>query len=284
MNLDNTFQNKSTFRRLVLFTLIIFLFLILSGLCVTYLNLDTILPVRFLLVLTSLFTFLFPCILFFRLQNINFYKGLKIDLNLNRHMILLMISIMIFILPFISYMAQINEIIILNLPERFSSIQQNLIELEERMQQTIENFLVMNSIYDLLLSLFLIAIMPAFLEEIVFRGVYQQELSRVFNFHIAIIITSLLFSLIHMQFFGFFPRFFLGMVLGYLFYYSQNLVMPIIAHFLNNAFVILSFYFINTEEILPQEIRWTEAFFSLSIVLMFFYLYIKLSENKFRKS
>ena len=61
---------------------------------------------------------------------------------------------MIFILQFISYVAQINEIIILNLPERFSSIQQNLIELEERMQQTIENFLVMNSIYDLLLSLF----------------------------------------------------------------------------------------------------------------------------------
>ena len=282
MNLDNTFQNKSTFRRLVLFTLIIFLFLILSGLCVTYLNLETILNVGFLLVFTSIFTFLFPCILFFRFQNINFYKGLKINLNLNRHMILLMISIMIFILPFISYVAQINEIIILNLPERFSSIQHNLIELEERLQQTIENFLVMNTIYDLLLNLFLIAIMPAFLEEIVFRGVYQQELSRIFNCHIAIIITSLLFSLIHMQFFGFFPRFFLGIVLGYLFYYSQNLLMPIIGHFLNNAFVILSFYFINTDEILPQEIRLTEAFFSLSIVLMFFYLYIKLSENKFQ--
>ena len=48
------------------------------------------------------------------------------------------------------------------------------------------------------------------------------------------LLSSLLFSALHLQFYGFFPRFFLGVFFGYLFYWSGSLMYPVIAHALNN--------------------------------------------------
>jgi membrane protease YdiL (CAAX protease family) len=46
-----------------------------------------------------------------------------------------------------------------------------------------------------------------------------------------------------MQFYGFFPRFALGVLLGYMYLWSGTLWLPILAHFINNAgAVILTWY------------------------------------------
>ena len=90
-----------------------------------------------------------------------------------------------------------------------------------------------------------------------------------------------------MQFFGFLPRFFLGMVLGYLFYYSGNLWMPIIAHFTNNALAILLMYLpfakkIDTDisQLEKTEISIIQATFFLIIVLFFIYLYKQINRKE----
>jgi uncharacterized protein len=79
--------------------------------------------------------------------------------------------------------------------------------------------------------------MPAIFEEMLFRGSLQQiMIALTRNAFIGILITSILFSASHVSYYGFLPRLFLGIMLGYLFYFSKNIWLSIIAHFLNNAY------------------------------------------------
>ena len=97
---------------------------------------------------------------------------------------------------------------------------------------------------ELLLALLVIAVLPAVGEEIVFRGLIQNELYRGSqNIHVAIWVAAVLFSTIHMQFYGFIPRLLLGALFGYLYYWSGNLTLAIIAHFVNNAVSVVALYF-----------------------------------------
>ncbi len=96
---------------------------------------------------------------------------------------------------------------------------------------------------ELLLALFIIAVLPAIGEEIVFRGLIQNELYRgTKNIHLSIWIAAILFSAIHFQFFGFVPRLLLGALFGYLYYWSGNLTLAILAHFVNNAISVVALY------------------------------------------
>ena len=97
---------------------------------------------------------------------------------------------------------------------------------------------------DLLVAMLVIAVLPAIGEELVFRGLIQNELYRgTKNIHVAIWVAAILFSAIHFQFFGFVPRLLLGALFGYLYYWSRNLWIPILAHFVNNGLSVLVMYF-----------------------------------------
>ncbi|HMQ00227.1 MAG TPA: CPBP family intramembrane metalloprotease [Cyclobacteriaceae bacterium] len=94
-----------------------------------------------------------------------------------------------------------------------------------------------------LFGFLIIAILPAIGEELVFRGLIQSELQRgTKNMHLAIWLSAILFSAIHMQFFGFVPRMLLGALFGYIYAWSGNLWLPIVAHFVNNGFTISMLY------------------------------------------
>jgi membrane protease YdiL (CAAX protease family) len=93
------------------------------------------------------------------------------------------------------------------------------------------------------LAFFVIAILAGVGEELVFRGMLQPELQRATgNIHAAIWISAILFSAIHLQFFGFVPRMLLGVMFGYLYYWSGNIIIPMLAHFVNNGFSLLMVY------------------------------------------
>ena len=96
---------------------------------------------------------------------------------------------------------------------------------------------------ELIIALVVIAVLPAIGEEIVFRGLIQNEIFKgTKNIHASIWIAAILFSAIHIQFFGFIPRLLLGALFGYLYYWSGNLTLAIIAHFVNNAVSVLAMY------------------------------------------
>jgi hypothetical protein len=59
---------------------------------------------------------------------------------------------------------------------------------------------------------------------------------------LAIVFTSLLFSLIHSSAYLFLSRAVLGFVLGWMFYKTRNLWVNVIAHFLNNAIALAQLF------------------------------------------
>ncbi|GAC1368197.1 MAG: hypothetical protein NVS3B25_11840 [Hymenobacter sp.] len=93
-----------------------------------------------------------------------------------------------------------------------------------------------------LVGVVVIALVPAVSEELVFRGVIQKNLVRWFSPHVGVWLGAALFSAIHFQFFGFVPRLVLGLVLGYLYLWSGNILVSMAAHFTQNAFQLLLLY------------------------------------------
>lgn len=97
----------------------------------------------------------------------------------------------------------------------------------------------------LLMNIFVMGLLPAIGEELVFRGLVQPNMIKwVKKPYLGILLTAAIFSAIHMQFQGFIPRMGLGFVLGLLAYWSKNLWAPILAHFCNNAMQVCLFYIV----------------------------------------
>jgi len=117
-------------------------------------------------------------------------------------------------------------------------------EREKQAEELTRFFTTFDTTADLLIGLIVIALLPAIGEELVFRGMLQPEVFRASsNQHVAIWVSAMLFSAFHMQFFGFVPRMLLGALFGYLYVWSGNLLIPMIAHFVNNGFSVLMMYF-----------------------------------------
>jgi len=96
---------------------------------------------------------------------------------------------------------------------------------------------------DYILSLLIMALLPAICEETLFRGGMQNFLSRgTHKPWLAIVVVSLLFSLAHFSYYGFLSRFVLGIALGAIFQYSGKLWLSILAHFVNNALIVTILY------------------------------------------
>lgn len=140
--------------------------------------------------------------------------------------------------PIVGWANELNSY--LSLPEGLSFIENWMKNTEAQGEQITDAFLSTTSTSGLMLNIFMIAILPAFAEEILFRGV----LAKLFKdwsgkVHLAIFLSSFIFAAIHLQFYGFLPRFLLGMALGYLFFWSGSLWLPIAAHFANNFLSVL---------------------------------------------
>jgi membrane protease YdiL (CAAX protease family) len=88
-----------------------------------------------------------------------------------------------------------------------------------------------------------VALVPAIGEELLFRGALLKLFTNISrNIHIAVFFTAFLFAAIHFQFYGFLPRFFIGLILGYSFVITGNLWVPIFVHFINNSASVIVYY------------------------------------------
>ena len=212
--------------------------------------------IKFVQLLSAIGLFIVPVILYSHLCDFD----LKLNFNFNRQTLLLAIAIMLLINPFIAFIYELN--MNFNFPEW-------MMFYDKKAENITKYFLRMDTVGDLAFNLLVLAIVPAIGEELLFRGYLQQTFTKWLGKpHVAIIITAFLFSAIHMQFQGFLPRFVLGLVLGYFFYWSSSLWLPIVAHFINNAMAVtftypaLSYYAYLTE----NTATWQQAFFSFMAV------------------
>lgn len=112
----------------------------------------------------------------------------------------------------------------------------------------------MKTVWDYIFTMIVIAVAPAIFEEVLFRGGFQQLFIKWFgNVWIGILVTSILFSAVHGSYFGFLPRAALGVILGLLFYYSNNIWLNIFAHCLNNGIAVTQLYAMSKNGKIPKE-------------------------------
>jgi uncharacterized protein len=158
--------------------------------------------------------------------------------------IILVIAIVYLSEPLINWLNEINSKLVL--PQGLNALQKWMEQSEEQAGKITDAFLKTSSVSGLLFNLFMIGLLPALGEELLFRGVVQQLLKKWSrNAHAAIWISAALFSALHMQFFGFLPRLLLGAMFGYMLEWSGTLWLPIIAHFVNNATAVFAYFLLD---------------------------------------
>lgn len=149
------------------------------------------------------------------------------------------ILVLIVSLPFINWVVLLNNQ--LHLPEILSGVERWMRDSEDKAQALTDAFLLTGTWGGFLVNLTMIALLAAVGEELIFRGILVRLFREwTWNVHLAVMIPALLFSALHLQFYGFFGRFILGVVLGYLFVLSGSLWVPVIVHFFNNAMAVLA--------------------------------------------
>jgi membrane protease YdiL (CAAX protease family) len=154
--------------------------------------------------------------------------------------IILGVAALIVALPFVDWTGTINQ----NLIPETTTIGKWMKASEESAAKQIGFMLKRNTVQDLFLNLVLVAVFAGIGEELLFRGVLQRLFIKLFkNPWAGILVTAFIFSAIHLQFYGFIPRFILGILLGLIYWYSGSLWPAIIAHFAYDAFAVVMIWF-----------------------------------------
>lgn len=195
---------------------------------------------RFMQICSQIFTFVLPPILYALFVKEQPFKSL----GFNKSTILWLgigIALMYVIMPLNSVFAEWNAN--LRLPETMSELEKIMQEMQELATKTMEKFVNVKSIGGLILNLFMIAGLAALGEELLFRSIIQTSLIKICkNAHIGIFIASFIFSFIHFEFYGFIPRLVLGLLLGYMYYLSRSIWIPMAMHFANNGTIVFLYY------------------------------------------
>nr|WP_321453658.1 CPBP family intramembrane glutamic endopeptidase [uncultured Carboxylicivirga sp.] len=193
---------------------------------------------RSIQILQSIFVFILPAglavyLLYSKDDNIIPGNG-----RFTIHFFVLAILTIVFSQLFVGWTASINQQ--LQLPEFMSGITNWITTKEDQASEITDLMLTTHNWRDKVITVFLVSVLPAIGEEWIFRGLIQRELQNIFkNYHLAVLITAIIFSAVHVQFLTFLPRFILGLMLGYMMVFSRNIWMPITAHFTNNFMGIM---------------------------------------------
>jgi membrane protease YdiL (CAAX protease family) len=208
------------------------------------------------------------------------YNKNKINLNIKIDFNDLDISFLFFIIP-LAISSQIIGSEIENLISIFFKRSLNFYE-------AIITLAKLPGINGLLLSITLIAVLPAILEELIFRGIIQQGLINKYSATTGILLTSFLFAIVHINPHVLLTIFLLSILLGFVYHIYKNIIYNILIHFflnLTGLFLIRYDKFqikgLNTDLSNSSHININLIIMALVIIGLFVYLYlIKFTEHK----
>lgn len=190
-----------------------------------------------------------PSFIFARLVNRNPFSYIGFNNIISAKQVFIVIGIVFTALILSGALGRANEII--PLPKAW---EEYFTGLENKYNKAILVIANMKSVTDYIISLVVIALLPAIFEEMLFRGALQPVMIALTrNSFAGILITSVFFSAIHMSYYGFLPRLALGVIIGYVFYFSRNLWLSSITHFLYNAVGITQIYALSKQGPLTQD-------------------------------
>ena len=199
---------------------------------------------RFLQASTQIFYMFIPSVLFgfmFYPSIVEFFK-----MRFSRKQITITlcgVAVFVAMIPFVDCVTRWNNA--MHLPESMATLEATIRNMGLESERMMEMFLTENgSVWIFFANIVVMALIPAVSEEFIYRGAIQQTCAKWFdNHHIAIIVTAAVFSLIHFDLFNFIPRFIMGIVLGYLFYFSGSIWTSVCVHFFNNGVIVVMYYF-----------------------------------------
>jgi len=169
----------------------------------------------------------------------------KLDTKPGGFMLFMVCAVILAGGPVIEWSSIVNQHLVL--PGWMNAVETWMRNSEDQANDITVAFLSGKGIGSLFSNLFIVALLPAIGEELLFRGLLQNLIKKMTqSSHWGIWITAAIFSALHLQFFGFLPRLLLGALFGYLLEWTGTLWLPVIAHFINNATGVIV-YFITGE-------------------------------------
>ena len=216
---------------------------------------DPVTAIRITQTLTTIGTFLVPALLFAYCYNRQWFDYNAANRRPKQAMVNMVLILSITLLPVVAVLASFNEYI---MPQE-GAVAEFMRDLEEAANHILELVTTQRSSWDLIANLLVFAVLAGICEEFFFQGSLQPLLTNwTRNPHLGILLTALIFSALHFQVYGFIPRFLLGVYLGYLFYWSRSLWLPILAHVLHNALSILVDYTLQGRGIDTNSMQFTD--------------------------
>lgn len=187
----------------------------------------------------SVGTFMLPPLFFSYLSERKWFSYNRMNKAPGYMLSNIVIMMSVVLIPIVLALAEWNEG--WKLPEALAGLEDWMRRMDEQNQELVNLMMRDPRVSILLINIFVMAVLPAVGEELMFRGTIQPFLQKwTKNPHWAIWITAIIFSAIHFQISGFIPRMLIGVYLGYLCYWSGSLWLPILAHFMHNSMSILT--------------------------------------------
>ncbi|MFN7312265.1 MAG: lysostaphin resistance A-like protein [Bacteroidota bacterium] len=216
-------------------------------------NTQVIHALKYVQVVASIGLFVAPAWFFCRALNTEPVEYLKLNRKTTVAEIVSAIMVMIASMPVVSWMIYVNENV--KFPPSLAQLEAELKLAESTAAKLTEAFVKADNLNTLFVNIFVVALIPAISEEFLFRGALQNFLRHTFKHkHVAVILTALIFSAFHGQFYGSLPRFALGAVLGYAYLFTGNLWTGIAMHFFNNAIAVIMSYQ-GIQQLLPDYMK-----------------------------
>jgi membrane protease YdiL (CAAX protease family) len=193
---------------------------------------------RFLQFASTFFFMAIPSLVFARIMSRNTFKYIGFNSAISGKQFFIIIGIVIIALIISGVLGELNDMIPLS-----KNTEHYFKGLEDEYNKEMFAIANMKTTQDYIVSLIIIALLPALFEEMLFRGSLQPiMISITKNAFAGILITSILFSAIHVSYYGFLPRVGLGLIIGYVYYLSKNLWLSVATHFFYNAFGVTQIY------------------------------------------
>ncbi|MFY8126902.1 MAG: CPBP family intramembrane glutamic endopeptidase [Chitinophagaceae bacterium] len=201
-------------------------------------------------VVSTFFMFFIPALVYAKIVHGKPFEYLGLKMKSNKMQVGLVVLLAFIGLALSGALGELNELIPIS-----KGLEKKFRAMEAEYQSTVLAIATIKNFGDYLVALAVIAILPAFFEELLFRGVMQQLLEQwTNNGWLAVILTGIIFSAIHLSYYGFLPRLGLGIVLGLIFFYTRNMWLNVLLHFLNNAVAVTALYYSNVKGLNPEKV------------------------------
>jgi membrane protease YdiL (CAAX protease family) len=240
---------------------------------------------RFILSFGQFMFILAPTIFFVRLQSSDIKYHLKLNFP-KSHLVLLMLLGIILIQPFLQGYLYFQDVLLNHLPVLRDTIKQ-LKETFDSLDSSTLKIVTSYSVIEFLVVVFVICVTPAICEEVLFRGFVLTNIRKVSKAPVAIIISSLFFSLYHFQPFNIIPLAILGGFLGFVVYYSNSIYLGMLCHFFNNFFATYYLYKYGKQDFDTPRLTNSEVFNygmtalgSLVLFLLVLFIFYKFRDRK----